>query len=187
MQFLVFVTSHRTSHISHQNQIWNTFCMIIQHSLDIFCILKYDACWIGLFYNVITLYFGCRDAYSCNCFCLNACTVCSFVRKLIMCSPSSLSNWSVVVYVSVKVVHSGAFERCIVVRFHVVNPEWDVRVNPHWSNPLLHWKAKTLCPALNNNNGNNANKPWGIINWVLHKRATVCTFAIDIFYFIALV
>lgn len=104
-----------------------------------------------------------------------------------MCSPSSLSNWSVVVYVSVKVVHSGVFERCIVVRFHVMNPEWDVRVNPHWSNPLLHWKAKTLCPALNNNNGNNANKPWRIIYWVLHKRATVCTFAIDIFYFIALV
>lgn len=159
--------------------------MIIQHHLDLFCILKYDAHWIALFYNVITFYFWSRDTYSCNCFCLNPCML---IRKVfIMCSPSSLSNWSVVVYVSVKVVPSGDFERCIVVRFHVMNPEWDVRVNPHWSKPLLHWKAKTLCPALNNNNGNNANKPWGIIYWVLHKRATVCTFAIDIFYFIALV
>lgn len=102
-------------------------------------------------------------AHSCNCSCLNA-SICSFLRNLIMCS---LSNWSVVVNVSVKVVYSGAFERCIVVRVHVMNPEWDVASESSLVKLGTTLKGQNTLHALNDNN---ANKTWGIIYWVLHYK-----------------
>lgn len=91
--------------------------------------------------------------------------ICSFLRNLIMCS---LSNWSAVVYMIVKVVYSGAFERCIVVRVHVMNPEWDVASESSLVKLGTTLKGQNTLHALNDDNGNNANKTWGIIYWVLH-------------------
>lgn len=41
--------------------------------------------------------------------------------RLIMCKADSLSNWSLVVYMSFKVVYSEAFEIRIVLVLHVMN------------------------------------------------------------------
>ena len=40
-----------------------------------------------------------------------------------MCGPDSLSNWFAVVYMSIKALYSGAFERYIVQMLHVMNAE----------------------------------------------------------------
>lgn len=45
----------------------------------------------------------------------------SFLSRLIMYKADSLSNWSLVVYMSIKVVDSRAFERHIVLVLHVMN------------------------------------------------------------------
>lgn len=51
--------------------------------------------------------------------------------RLIMCKADSLSNWSLVVYMSFKVVYSEAFEIHIVLVLHVMN------TNESWTWELM--------------------------------------------------
>lgn len=70
-----------------------------------------------------------------------------------MCGPDSLSNWFAVVYMSIKALYSGAFERYIVQMLHVMNAEWEVGGQSYLPNTTLSWKAREkrwvlLCIAM---------------------------------------
>jgi len=68
--------------------------------------------------------------------------ICSFLRNLIMCW---LSNWSVLFMWVLRLSIQEPLRDVLLSGFLLWIQNEMLLVNPHWSNSVLHWKAKTLC------------------------------------------